>query len=80
MWVKILAQPTVFTHVPGQPTTPSTTSTRGPSTQRPRTRCTTSRPLASSALATAVNEPAGDRSTRTASCPITVPVSGYHAL
>ena len=55
-WVTTVAQPTVFTHVRGQPTTPSTTSTRGPSTHRPRTRCTTSRPLASSAVATAVND------------------------
>ena len=29
---------------PGHPTTQSVTSTRGPSTQRPRTRCATSRP------------------------------------
>ena len=45
--VRTVARPTVVTHVRGQGTTPSATSTRGPSPQRPRTRCTTSRPAES---------------------------------
>ena len=80
MWVKTVAQPTVFTHARSA-TTPSTTSTRGPSTHRPRTA--DARPRARSRRPPSprpVNAPAGDRSTRTASCPITAPVSGYHAL
>ena len=65
---------------PGHPTTQSVTSTRGPSTQRPRTATVDARPDASSPAATPVNDPVGDSSTRTASCPATTPASGYHAL
>ena len=51
-----VALPTVFTHVRGQRTTPSATSTRGPEPPAPaHPRASTARPAASSAEATAVN-------------------------
>ena len=75
-----VAQPTVFTHVRGQPTDAEHDEHPRPEHPAPAHPGTTSRPLASSAVATAVNAPAGDSSTRTASCPTTAPVSGYHAL